>query len=299
MPGLVSVIMPAHQSAGFIATTLRRVLEQTYGDLEVVVVDNGSTDGTGEVVARIGDERVRYHWQPDSGLPANSRNVAISMAKGEWLAFCDADDVWCPEKLDRVVTAFETDPGVDVVCHAVRVVSDGRETGRRSYTPDTSRMFEELLYRGNMLTTSATVVKTSALARVETPVPGPFSEDPAKRSVEDYDLWLRFADAGGRFLFLPDLLGEWVVHEDSTSADLDRHYEALFGVYDEWFTVVAARGGLSLSRALWRLTRSTLASARDSNAGMSKTVWRLPAQLSAAARRYRAAAPGRGRGDAR
>src|SRR3990170_3250837 len=109
----VSVVVPAHNHAKYLPVTIRSVLDQTFTDFELILIDNGSTDNTHEVVQRFDDPRIRYFYQKDSGLPANSRNVGINMSRGEWIALLDSDDIWLPNKLatqmryaDEIPTAF-------------------------------------------------------------------------------------------------------------------------------------------------------------------------------------------------
>jgi glycosyltransferase involved in cell wall biosynthesis len=103
-PG-VSVVIPAHNYAHYLPFALDSVLAQTRGSLEVIVVDDGSTDATREVVARYTDPRVRYVWQANAGLAA-SRNTGIREARFPFVAFLDADDQWLPEFLAEVMREF-------------------------------------------------------------------------------------------------------------------------------------------------------------------------------------------------
>ena len=95
---LVSVIIPTYNSAGYIEEALESVFEQTLQDFEIIVVDDGSTDGTGEVLRKYGD-RIRYIYQENNG-PASARNGGIRVARGEYIAFLDADDLWVSTKLE-------------------------------------------------------------------------------------------------------------------------------------------------------------------------------------------------------
>ena len=101
--GLVSVILPTFDRAELLPRSIGSVLAQTDGHLELIVVDDGSSDDTEGVVARLADPRVRYLRLPENrGLPA-ARNAGIAIARGEYVAFQDSDDVWAPDKLARVV----------------------------------------------------------------------------------------------------------------------------------------------------------------------------------------------------
>jgi len=100
----VSVIIPTFNSAEYIEEALESVFEQTFQDFEIIVVDDGSTDETGEVLKKYGD-RIRYIYQENNG-PAGARNRGIRVARGEYIAFLDADDLWVSTKLEKQVDLF-------------------------------------------------------------------------------------------------------------------------------------------------------------------------------------------------
>ncbi|MEF2843823.1 MAG: glycosyltransferase family 2 protein [Catenibacterium sp.] len=101
--GLVSIIMPSWNTERFIAETIQSVLDQTYTNWELIIVDDCSSDNTDELVASFKDERIKYlHNEKNSGA-ALTRNKALREAKGEWIAFLDSDDLWMPEKLEHQI----------------------------------------------------------------------------------------------------------------------------------------------------------------------------------------------------
>ncbi len=259
MPPRFSVIMPTHQAASFIGRTIGSVLGQTLADWELVIVDNGSTDGTDAVIEEFDDPRIRYRWQEDSGLPANSRNNAIRQAVGTYVSFLDADDWWAPDKLARVAETLDQDPALDLVCHAVDVVTpDGAVVGRRAYTLDERDAYTQLLYRGCFLTTSATTLRRAAAVDA-----GLFDERRDFATVEDFDLWLKVARAGGRFRLLEDTLGTYLVHPGGmATANVERNYDNTFTMLATHYLPLAAVGRLDVRRALWRRTRAGLSVVR-------------------------------------
>lgn len=97
---MVSVIIPTYNRAASIEKSIESVIGQSYRDIEVIIVDDGSTDDTEQIVKRIRDERIRYYYQENSGA-CSARNVGIDLAKGDYIAFQDSDDVWHPNKLNR------------------------------------------------------------------------------------------------------------------------------------------------------------------------------------------------------
>ena len=207
-----TVVIPTHDRGYLIATTVGYVLDQTYDDLEVIVVDNGSTDDTRDVVTGISDSRVHYIFQENSGSPASPRNTGTSKALGRYVSFLDDDDVWYPNKLERVMEVFDRDRDIDLVCHSEYERAFGEIRGVLRYGPETPDMYRRLLFGGNCLSGSATTVKVEALREV-----GGCREGPEYFDIEDYDLWLRLARIGKRFAFIEEPLGEFVVHRSSGS----------------------------------------------------------------------------------
>lgn len=105
--GLVSVIMPSWNTGRFIGESIRSVLNQTYGNWELIIVDDCSTDNTDEVVASFQDDRIRYFHNEHNSGAALTRNRALREARGEWIAFLDSDDLWTPEKLEYQLRFME------------------------------------------------------------------------------------------------------------------------------------------------------------------------------------------------
>ncbi len=194
MPGsaspLVSIVMPAYNSASFIGEALDSCLAQTYSPCEMIVVDDGSTDGTRDLLtARYGD-RIRYFFQPNAGAAA-ARNQGIRAARGEFVQFCDADDRLLPAKIERCVAAVHHQPDVGVVYTRYRhVLADGRTPAPFEDPPLLSGdvFCDLLLSNANAILTSACLVRRDALLAV-----GLFDEQPGLRCSEDWDLFLRLA----------------------------------------------------------------------------------------------------------
>lgn len=112
----VSVVIPTYNRAFVVGDAIRSALEQTFRDIEVIVVDDGSTDNTEEVVKSFGDKRIRYIKLNANRGGAAARNAGIKVAKGKYVAFLDSDDLWLPEKIERQLEVFRTgSPRVGVV----------------------------------------------------------------------------------------------------------------------------------------------------------------------------------------
>jgi glycosyltransferase involved in cell wall biosynthesis len=114
----ISVIVPAYNSERYLGEALQSVLSQTRRPFEVIVVDDGSSDGTPSVASSFGDD-VHYVRQPNGGIGA-ARNHGVDLAAGDYIAFLDADDVWEPDKLERQLAALEEEPQPDLVFGLVR-----------------------------------------------------------------------------------------------------------------------------------------------------------------------------------
>lgn len=112
---MVSVIIPTYNRENTIKESINSVLNQTYKDIELIVVDDGSSDGTIDVVRSIKDSRLKYIQQENQGACV-ARNNGISIAAGEYIAFQDSDDAWSEDKLEKQVPILENNPEVDIVC---------------------------------------------------------------------------------------------------------------------------------------------------------------------------------------
>ncbi len=184
----VSVVIPAHNAAPWLPDTVRSVLAQSYRDFEVIVVDDGSTDGTGAVIADFGD-RIRSVRQPNRGLPA-ARNAGIRNALGDWIAFLDADDLWLVDKLERQMNLFQHQQELSwAYCNAY-VFDDA--TGTTTSTLNAGQRLPEgqilrQLFLSNFIGTPTPVIRRDVFEDV-----GMFDETIVPLG-EDWDMWLRMA----------------------------------------------------------------------------------------------------------
>ncbi len=185
-PVRVSVVTPVHDRAAYLALAVESVLAQGFPGVEHIVVDDGSTDGTPAVAARFGD-RIRFVRQENAG-PAPARNRALSLARGEYVAFLDSDDVWRPGRLARQVPMLDAAPRAGLLYAAVDYVDeDGNPSPvRRSRRPTPSGWILPALLRHNVMETSTVLVRRRLVEEA-----GGF--DPRLRWCEDHDLWLRIA----------------------------------------------------------------------------------------------------------
>ena len=183
---LVSAIIPAWNSAGMAPEAVESVLAQTYPRVEVIVVDDGSTDDTAARLARFGS-RITLLRQEHLG-PAVARNTGLRAAKGEYVGFLDSDDLWMPEKLARCVPVLQQRPEVGVTYTAVRVreMDSGRRYPQPQYTHG-GWMAQDLFRECRGVNTSTLLVRRTALDKV-----GGFDEEFFR--AQDWDLMLRLAE---------------------------------------------------------------------------------------------------------
>jgi glycosyltransferase involved in cell wall biosynthesis len=217
MQHLVSVIMPAYNAGRHIAESIESVQAQTFGDWELIVVDDGSADNTREVVERFADAdaRVRYVYRPNGGQAA-ARNTGLGEAKGDLIAFLDADDLWLPEKLEAQLAVLE-ETGVELVYTDGYIFNDEGPVSpeeRFHILPGEARGVEmfRTLFASNRIGTLSVLVKREALDAV-----GLFDENRAYQNCEDYDLWMRLAKWGAGFYGMEEKLMRYRRHAAATT----------------------------------------------------------------------------------
>jgi glycosyltransferase involved in cell wall biosynthesis len=218
---LVSVVVPAYNVARYIAQALSSAMAQTFGRYEVIVVNDGSPDSTAlEAVLSPFRDQIVYVKQQNQGVSA-ARNHAIRRARGEYVAFLDADDEWLPHYLEDQLARAAANPHVSILYGDAEIFGDVAQAGRRFMELSPSRGevdFRSLVTQRCTVMTSA-MVRRSVFARV-----GPLDE--RLRSSEDFDFWLRAAHHGMRFAYTRRVLSRYRRREGSLSADpiwMSRH----------------------------------------------------------------------------
>src|ERR1700733_11278981 len=186
--GTVSVIIPAYNAAAYVGRAVESALSQTHLPLEILVIDDGSTDETADIVEQL-PPPVRLIPKPNGG-PATARNLGARQAQGDWLALLDADDLWMPDKL-RVQLEYGTNPDVGMV----HCLPDHRDD---AVPPQLT--FEHLWNR-NWIINSSVLLRRSAFDGL-----GGFNEARELISVEDYNLWIRVAASNWKIITCPRVL---------------------------------------------------------------------------------------------
>ncbi|XDD52806.1 glycosyltransferase family 2 protein [Leptospira sp. WS4.C2] len=205
---MVSVIIPTYNNGHLIEQAIGSVMDQSYRNWEIIVVDNFSFDNTKSVLEKYATETNIHFFQiNNNGVIAKSRNFGIGKSAGEYIAFLDSDDWWHSSKLQKSLEALEG--GADLVyhdlleaeSHSVSVLSKKVKT-RKLKRP----IFDDLLLNGNGIINSSVVVKKSILTTV-----GSISEDPKLIAWEDFEYWLRISQVTEKFTRIPSCLGYYWV----------------------------------------------------------------------------------------
>ncbi len=191
----VSVLIPTYNSGKFIAKAVQSVIEQTCSPYEVIVIDDGSTDETKDVLRQFGNS-IKYFYQENRG-PSSARNTSIKTAKGDYISFLDADDVWTPNKIEVQLDFLERHRDIGLVFSDVEEFDEEKIILKRSRMADQvfghdialqvplQEAYIKLLMK-NFICTSTVMVKREYFKKV-----GFFDE--SLRIVEDRDMWLRIA----------------------------------------------------------------------------------------------------------
>lgn len=183
----VSVVIPLYNARDVIRHTIASVLAQTWKDYEIVVVDDGSTDGSGEVVRGIGGH-IRYVRQENAGV-ARARNRGIAESTGAAIALLDHDDLWHPMKLEKQVQVLERQPEVGmVITDVAHIDREGRPMGIIGSGYNPAETFARLFVSGYVPTPSAALIRRSVLEEV-----GGFDESFNSAGLDDHELWTRVA----------------------------------------------------------------------------------------------------------
>ena len=215
MQPLVSVIMPAYNAERYIAESIQSVVDQTYDNWELIIVDDGSTDKTAETVQSFAasENRIKYIFQPNSGQ-GKARNTAVENSTGSLIAFLDSDDLWLTEKLEcQLQTLIDTKADV-VFSDVIIFYEPGDNLGPTEFPIAAGRiegaqMFDLLLFQNRI------PVLSTMLRREIFKIGGPFDESMSYQGCEDYDLWLKLASRGAIFYGMTSKLVRYRRHPHS------------------------------------------------------------------------------------
>lgn len=223
-----SIVIPAYNAAKFIERALESVRHQTYNNYEIVITNNGSTDGTEEIVnnyiKKYPQLNINMENQKHTGV-GGSRNNALFRSSGDFIAFLDADDTWFPKKLEILNDYLKKNTTIDVVYHGVIEISDNdvRRVGKGKAIKEPFYM--DLLLNGHRFSTSAAVIRSSIAKKIDG-----FSEDMRFNGAEDYEFWLRVAKTGAIFGTIEEVLGEYYNIDGNISSKIEYQHFNIYNV---------------------------------------------------------------------
>ncbi len=214
---LISVIIPTYNRAAFVLEAVESVYRQTFQDFELIVVDDGSTDGTSKVLKNYQNHLI-YRYQANQGV-SSARNLGLQMARGKWVAFLDSDDLWLPKKLETQIRFFSQNPEA-VICQTEEIWI---RNGRRVNPQKKHRKFSGDIFAPSLL---LCIVSPSAVMIQRDLFNQEDGFDETLPACEDYDLWLRISSRFPVYLIDLPLVVKRGGHPDQLSRatpSLDRY----------------------------------------------------------------------------
>tara|TARA_Y100001958_G_scaffold160118_1_gene166604 strand:+ start:32981 stop:34378 length:1398 start_codon:yes stop_codon:yes gene_type:complete len=237
MKPFFSIILPTYNQAKFLETSVKSILNQTYENWELLIIDNCSKDETQKVINSFQDKRINSFKINNKGILANSRNFGIKKAKAEWICFLDSDDRWFPKKLLEVKKYIDQYEG-DLYYHDL--VFENKGLLFKKKISDKSKTIKKPILKyfsenGNPIGQSSVVVKKNILKRVNY-----ISVDKEKFSWEDFDTWIKICKITDKFIRVPITLGSiWIGGENISNLErqiintkkIKKHYYKTFNKY--------------------------------------------------------------------
>ena len=210
---LISIVIPTYNHGRFLDRALKSIINQTYTNWEVIIIDNHSTDNTANIVKSFNNPNITHLKVHNNGIIAKSRNTGISVANGEWIAFLDSDDWWADDKLE-ICSSFLVET-VDLVYHDLKIVYDKQKLFRKKSIK--SRQLNKpvlinLLVGGNIIANSSVILRKALIEKI-----GGISENENLIAAEDYYTWLKIAELSNNFKHVPNATGFYLIHEQSHS----------------------------------------------------------------------------------
>lgn len=223
---LVTVVIPLYNAEKYIAETINSVINQTYQNWEMIIVDDCSTDGSRDIVKSYEeqDDRIKLiESESNFGGPARPRNIGIDNAKGEYIAFLDADDVWLTEKLEKQINFFKENPEVNI-CHTLANVIDENSISKGFF--NNQKVYKKLKFfisQNNILFYTNNININSSMMKYNNKLK--FTEDTNLVALEDWKYWIDNHKIGKKIVLLDELLLNYRVHDSSISnRSSDRGY---------------------------------------------------------------------------
>jgi glycosyltransferase involved in cell wall biosynthesis len=234
----ISIIIPTYNSEHFIDRTIKSVINQTYKDWELIIVDDLSKDNTRIKLEKWQNKDSRIHSifsDKNSGGPALPKNVGIENAKGKYVAFLDHDDEWLPEKLEKQYNLFEQskNKSLGLVYCFINIIDNNKNTVinyKKNYKGNT---IKEIINSNFIVTSSCVMTRLDILKQI-----GLF--DTRFKIPDDWDMWIRIVEAGYEFDFVPEYLINYMVHGrnsslESKNNDIKNDFLLMYNKHEKYF----------------------------------------------------------------
>ncbi len=225
--GLVSVIIPAYNQGRYLGKAIQSVLEQTYPNFEVIIVDDGSTDDSPEVARTFHDPRLQYIYQDNRGL-SGARNTGVRYAKGEYLTYLDSDDAFLPRKLELLVSILEENPELGFAAGQAVPIDENDRPLEQVFDARPPEDLSRMLL-GNPFHVGSVLVRTGWQKQA-----GDF--DKSLRSYEDWDMWLRMVQLGCQMGWVDEPVSLYRFHSAQMTRIGSQMTQATFTVLDKIYS---------------------------------------------------------------
>ena len=209
----VSVILPAYNCEKFIGKAIQSVLQQTFTDFELIIINDGSTDNTGSVIQTFDDQRILYLKNPGNQGLISTLNNAITYAKGRYIARMDGDDICLAERLARQKVFLDENENITVVASTIEFINEQEEkTGvweldRQTITPE---QIKKAILKQNCIAHPTVMMRAEIIKQLK------YME--YQKNIEDYDLWLRLLNRGYKIAKLDEPLLLYRIHDSSVTS---------------------------------------------------------------------------------
>ena len=220
----VSIIMPVYNKGKYIEATIRSVQEQTYENWELVIVDDCSSDDSAEIIKRcaVNDERIHYYQNEKNLGAAGSRNRAIELATGRYIAFLDSDDLWLPEKLEKQIEYMSKNDCAFCYSACNVIDTEGQHTGKVRLVP--GKVDYKTLLKGNVIPCLTVVLDRTKVKNIRM----------KKMGHEDYVLWLDMLKQCGHAYGIEEVLGSYREYGNSLSSNKFTAAQWMWKIYREY-----------------------------------------------------------------
>ncbi len=212
----ISVVIPVYNREKLVGRAIKSVLDQTFGDYEIIVIDDGSVDGTKKVVQRY-KGRIKYIYQENKGI-STARNRGIQEASGEYIAFLDSDDTWAPEKLEIQLDLMQKNERLGLVCSRMVILNENGDQCGMKPEKKTGKNFKELVEIGGDLPTSSVMTRRVCFEEV-----GMFDESLVM--MEDFEMWVRIASQYDIYMDEDKILAHYYRHDRQITKSRTLVYE--------------------------------------------------------------------------